>query len=58
LEASAGDDDEIPGDCSWSTIIAGIRRHAADQSDDVRADLHSWADLLEGIAELGARGGD
>ena len=59
LEAAAAtDDDEIAVDCSWTTIIAGIRCHAATQPQAVGADLYAWADLLEGVAELqSARGG-
>jgi hypothetical protein len=51
LEASAADD-EIAGDCPWDVIIAGFRRHAAEQADDLRNDLSAWADLLEGLAAL------
>ena len=51
LEASAADD-EIAGDCSWEIIIAGVRRYAAEQPDEVRTDLNAWADLLEGLAAL------
>jgi len=56
LEAAA-DDDEIAGECSWTTIIAGIRCHVRQQDDAVRADLDAWADLLEGLAELQAQRG-
>jgi hypothetical protein len=55
LKPSAGDDDEIAGDCSWNIVIAAIRCHARDQSDESRTDLNAWADLLEGVAELQAR---
>jgi hypothetical protein len=58
LEASAADDDGIAGDCAWSTIISGIRCHVSQQSEEVRADLDAWADLIEGVAELQARRGD
>jgi len=58
LEASAADDDEFAGDRGWNTIVAGIRCHAARQTDEVRADLNAWADLIEGIAELEAGRGD
>jgi hypothetical protein len=57
LKASAADDDDIAGECSWSIIIAAIRCHARHQSDESRADLSAWADLLEGVAELQARRG-
>jgi hypothetical protein len=51
LETPAGDN-EIAGDCSWDVIIAGVRHHADAQGGAIRADLHTWADLLEGLAEL------
>jgi hypothetical protein len=52
LEAAAADDEGAIGDCSWSIILAGIRRHAGEQPAEVQADLNAWADLLEGVAEL------
>jgi hypothetical protein len=52
LEASAADDEEAAGDCSWDIVIAGIWHHAGEQTAEVRADLSAWADLLEGLAAL------
>jgi hypothetical protein len=47
------EDAETILDCSWDSIIAGIRRHAASpQPPTEAASLNEWADLLEGIRQL------
>jgi hypothetical protein len=55
LRAAEADEDEAAGERSWAIIVVGIRRHAAAQPAKIAADLHEWADLLEGVAELQAR---
>ena len=46
------EDAETILDCSWDSIIAGIRRDAASQPPTDAASLNEWADLLEGIRQL------
>ena len=54
MEVAAAEEDETAGNCSWTTIIVAVRRHAAEYPDEVQTDLNAWADLLEGVAELHA----
>jgi len=39
---------------SWKAIIAAIRSHASKQHPNCRKELEEWADLLDGLAELGS----
>lgn len=41
--------------CDWSTIVAGIRKYAEEQSPFAAADLNEWADLLESFQSLEKR---
>ena len=39
-------------ECSWGSIIGGIRKYAGTQSPWQAAELNAWADLLEGVSRL------
>lgn len=39
-------------DCSWASIISGIRCYARSQPLPEADSLNEWADLLEGIREM------
>jgi len=39
-------------ECSWASIISGIRRYALSQTSAEAGCLNEWADLLEGVRQL------
>ena len=36
-------------DISWDSVVAGIRKYAESQPDELADDLRQWADLLEAM---------
>ena len=46
------EDVERSPDCSWASIISGIRRYALSQPSTEAVSLNEWADLLEGIRQM------
>jgi hypothetical protein len=51
-EAVKAKHEQHAGNCSWTTIAAGVRRYAERQPADLRADLNAGAGLIEGLAQL------
>ena len=39
-------------ECSWVSIIGGIRKYAGTRSPEQEAELRAWADLLESVSRL------